>query len=67
MDEQKECQMVEERMVQWDEIGVKVEEVKEEMEVEVELMVVVLMVEEIVVMVVVVMVQMVVEGMEEVL
>ena len=34
--------MVEERMVQWDEIGVKVEEVKEEMEVEVELMVVVM-------------------------
>ena len=32
--------MVEERMVQWDERAVKVEEVKEEMEVEVELMVV---------------------------
>ena len=32
MDEQKECQMVEERMVQWDEIGVKVEEVNEEVE-----------------------------------
>ena len=42
--------MVEERMVQWDEIGVKVEEVKEEMkvveEVMVEGVVVVVMVEE---------------------
>ena len=32
--------MVEEKIMQWDEIGGKVEEVKEEMEVEVELMVV---------------------------
>ena len=54
--------MVEERRVQWDEIGVKVEE---EMEVEVEVMVVKLGV--VVVLVVEVMVWMVEAGIEEVL
>ena len=54
------------RMVQWDEIGVKVEEVKEEIEVEVELMVVEMGV--VVVLMVKVMILMVeVLGMEEVL
>ena len=52
-------------MVQWDEIGVKVEEVKEEMEVEVEVMVVKLGV--VVVLVVEVMVLTVEAGMKEVL
>ena len=55
--------MVEERMVQWDEIGVKVEEVEEEMEVEV----MVMKLGVVVVLVVEVMVWMVEAGMEEVL
>ena len=57
--------MVEERMVQWDEIGVKVEEVKEEMEVEVEVTVVKLGV--VVVLMMEVMVLTVEAGREEVL
>ena len=57
--------MVEERMVQWAEIGVKGVEVKEEMEVEVELMVVKLGV--VVVLMVEGMVLMVEAGREEVL
>ena len=59
--------MVEERMVQWDEIGVKVEEVKEEMKVEVEVEVMVVKLGVVVVLVVEVMVWMVEAGMEEVL
>ena len=55
--------MVEEKMVQWDGIGVKGVEVKEEMEVEVELMVVKLGV--VVVLMVEVMVLMVVARREE--